>query len=64
MTLERINELRAELAAERISYGELAEIDSAAAEAGIVVTDEMLAGDVLDELERVVQAVEDNEATA
>ncbi len=53
MTPKRINELRKELKAERISYGELAEIDSAAVEAGIIVTDEMLAGDILDELEAV-----------
>jgi hypothetical protein len=51
MNIQRINELRRELQAERISYGELAEIDCAAAEAGIAVTEEMLAGDILDELE-------------
>lgn len=53
MTLERINELREELNAERISMGELVEIDTAAAEAGINVTEEMLAGDILDMLEEL-----------
>lgn len=51
MNAKRIRELRTELEQERISYGELAEIDDAAAVAGIVVTDEMLAGDILDALE-------------
>lgn len=51
MTITRINELRTELEAERISYGELFEIDVAADKAGIEVTDEMLAGDILDKLE-------------
>lgn len=54
MTLQRINELREELRQERISYGELAEIDSAAAEAGIVVTEEMMPDDILDELEAIL----------
>ena len=53
MTPERIKELREELEQERISYGELAEIDSAAAIAEIVVTDEMMADDILDELEQL-----------
>ena len=52
MTTTRINELRRELEAERISYGELVEIDSAAIKAGIQLTEEMLAGDVLDALEQ------------
>lgn len=52
MKKERIQELRKELEAERISYGELAEIDAAAAEANITITEEMLAGDILDELEK------------
>lgn len=51
MNPERIKELRTELEAERISYDELNEIQVAADEAGIVVTDEMMAGDILDELE-------------
>ena len=51
MTSERIKELKTELEAERISYGELAEIDAAAAEAKIEVTDEMLADEILDKLE-------------
>lgn len=51
MTLKRINELRRELKAERISYGELHEIDVAADQAGIAVTEEMLADDILDQLE-------------
>lgn len=55
MTLQRIQELRTELEAERISYGELHEIDCAADEAGITVTDEMLAGDILDELEALAK---------
>lgn len=54
-TLQRIQELRTELEAERISYGELHEIDCAADEAGITVTDEMLAGDILDELEALAK---------
>jgi hypothetical protein len=53
MTLTRINELREELNQERISYGELAEIDDAAIVAGIVVSDEEMASDVLDKLERL-----------
>ncbi len=52
MTAERIRELRSELKHERISYGELAEIDAAAEEAGIEVTEEMLASDILDALDR------------
>lgn len=51
MTLKRINELRIELKAERISYGEIAEIDAAAEIAGIVIKEGMMAGDILDELE-------------
>ncbi len=51
MKRKRIQELREELAQQRISYAELAEIDSAADAAGITVTEEMLAGDILDELE-------------
>lgn len=51
MDIKRINELRKELVAERLSYGELSEIYSAAEEKGINVTDEMLADDVLDLLE-------------
>lgn len=55
MNITRINELRIELDAERISYGELAEIEGAFAE----LPDESLrderenamAGDMLDELE-------------
>jgi len=46
MTPERIKELREELKHERISYGELVEIDDAAAIAKIVVTDEMMAVDI------------------
>lgn len=54
MTIERINELRVELEAERISYGELHEIECAGEIAGIDITKEgMLAGDILDELEAV-----------
>lgn len=58
MTAKRIRELRAELTAERISYGELAEIESAAARSGVQVTEEMMAGDILDELERIATADE------
>ena len=51
MNKQRIEYLRGELNAERISYSELAEIDETAVLAGVVITDEMLAGDILDELE-------------
>lgn len=53
MELWRIKQLRQTLADEDISYGELAEIDQAAEAAGIKVTDEMLAGDILDELAKL-----------
>lgn len=45
---DTIEQLRQSLADENISWGELAEIDQMATEAGITVTDEMLAGDILD----------------
>lgn len=55
MTPERINELRTELEAERISYGELHEIESAFAEIPDSELPEdrenAMAGDMLDELE-------------
>ena len=51
MTTERLKYLRQELANERISYGELAEIDGAAAEAKIEVSPDMMASDILMELE-------------
>lgn len=53
MTPERIKELRQELEAERISYGELVEIAAAADEAGIEITEEMMAADILDALEQM-----------
>lgn len=46
-----LKELREAIDGERISYGELAEIDAMAASAGIEVTDEMMASDILDALE-------------
>jgi hypothetical protein len=51
MTAERIKELMQSLDDECISYGEIAEIDAAAAAAGITNTDEMMAIDILLELE-------------
>lgn len=56
MTLKRIRELRTELRRERISYGELLEIQDAAAQAGIEVTEEMMAGDTFDVLEEARQS--------
>ncbi len=47
----KIAQLRQSLADENISWGELAEIDNMAAEAGVTVTDEMMADDVLDAIE-------------
>ena len=55
----RIAQLRQELDLERISYGELAEIDSAAIEAGITLAEDMFAGNVLDELEARLEAAVD-----
>lgn len=55
MKLTRIQELRKELELEAISYSELAEIDSAAIEAGIKLTGDMLPSDILDELEKVAK---------
>ena len=52
MTRERIDELRRELEAERISYGELYEIQVAAEAAGLDA--EQMAGDLLDSLEQTV----------
>jgi hypothetical protein len=49
VTKKRIKELRRELKLERISYGELLEIQTAADDAGIVVS--VLASDILDALE-------------
>jgi hypothetical protein len=53
MTAKRIKELRKVLAEERISYGELHEIDCAADDDGIEIKTEegMMAGDILDALE-------------
>lgn len=47
----KLKELREALDSESISYGELAEIDAMAASAGIVVTEDMMADDILRELE-------------
>jgi len=56
MNAERIKELREELAQERISYGELHEIESAFAEIPDSELPEArenaMAGDMLDELEK------------
>lgn len=49
---ERLAELHQAQREESFSYAELLEIDEYAVSAGIVVTDEMLAGDVLDLLEQ------------
>ncbi len=46
-----IDHLRLALTSESISYGELAYIDQLADEYGVSVTGEMMASDVLDELE-------------
>ena len=51
MSRERIAELRRELAAERISYGELYEIQVAAETAGLDA--EQMAADLLDALEQL-----------
>ncbi len=51
MNTQRIAELRDSLQAENISYGELIEIDSEADRLGVIVTEEMLAGDTLDAIE-------------
>lgn len=48
---DRIAELRLALSSEEISYSELAEIDALAVEYGVRVTDEMMAGDILDAIE-------------
>lgn len=56
MKIEQIKDLRQALENENISYAELAEIDIAATRAGITVTDEMLASDILDKLEENVPA--------
>lgn len=55
MTLKRINQLRKVLKAERISYGELHEIECACEEAGIHITEGMLAEEQLDALERLAR---------
>ncbi len=51
MKLERIYELREELEDENISYGGLAEIESAFGELGIIPDEGMMASDMLDVLE-------------
>ena len=51
MNIERVRELRHELEAERISLSEIAEIEKAAVDMRIRQTDEMLSGDLLDEIE-------------
>lgn len=50
MNMQRIAELRDSLAGERISRGELAEIESAYVEISDNDPDEMLAGDMLDNI--------------
>lgn len=49
---DRITQLRTELEAERISQGELCEIEALAEQAGITITPEMMASDMLDEIEK------------
>lgn len=51
MTITRIKELRRELELEQISLSQIVEIGNEAGAAGITITDEMLAGDLLDALE-------------
>lgn len=53
MNKKRIAELRKALVDENISYHELLEIDGAAAVAGVTVTEDMLAEDILDALEDI-----------
>lgn len=54
MTLTRIQELKIEAKNERLSWGELGEIDHAGIEAGLDVT-EMTADDVLTGLEAKIK---------
>lgn len=54
MKQQRINELKDSLQAEDISYGELLEIDIEADRLGIVVTEEMMAGDILEAIENLL----------
>lgn len=51
MNIERVNELKQAFDDENISYGEIAEIESAATELGIKNTEEMQVIDVLLEIE-------------
>lgn len=51
MERQRIEELRVELDAERISYSELAEIEGAFGESGLDAGEGMMASDMLDALE-------------
>lgn len=51
--IETIEHLRQVLADENISYGELAFIDQLADEYGILITEGMMASDILDALEEV-----------
>lgn len=48
---DRLIELRQALRSEDISYSELAEIDALAEEYGVTVTEDMMAGDILDAIE-------------
>lgn len=54
MTKQRLQELMTEIDNERLGYGEIAEIEMAAVEHGIVMSEDMMAVDMLIELERVL----------
>ena len=55
MTRERLQELLTEADNERLSYGEIAEIDTEAEKLGIENLDEMMVIDVLLEIERLTK---------
>ena len=52
LDMTRLQELKIELENERISYGELAELDQLAMDNNITITDDMFAMDIIVELER------------
>ena len=54
--IKRLQEINTELLAERISYGELAEIDDLAEKYRVKVTDEMLSSDVIEAITEKVSA--------
>ena len=51
--MKRLQELKTELEKERISYGELVELNQLAKDNNIIITDEMIAMDIINELERL-----------